>query len=133
MTTTTSATTYEDMSAEYARLRAQMQPLGRSEILAPDGQEFSWGPVQGIHSISGFEIVEYLTDYSGLSNPSEHHVRRHGTPAFNTYIDGRSTSRSYLSLDSALVGAIATRRCGPNSQAAYHFDLMTLGTLPENR
>lgn len=136
MTDTTTGTvgtpTFEDMREEFASRRARMKPQGRTSTLAPDGREFSWGPVQAIHSINGIEIVEYLVDNSNLSNPSEHSVRRHGRPGFHVYIDGRGTSNTYNNLDSALVAAIAHRRLGLNSQAAHHFDLMTLGSLPED-
>lgn len=76
-------------------------------------------------------MVEYLRDARNLSNPSEASVRDHGRTFFHPYLGGRDLHRPYRSLDSALVGAIAYRRCGPNSQAAHHFDLMTLGSLPQ--
>lgn len=115
----------------FAQRRAQMQPLARTgDNLDPLGREFPWGPIQTVHTINDITIVEYLRDNSRLGNPSEDSLAQHGTPAFHVYVDGASTSTSYRSLDSALVGAIAHRRCGPNSQAARHFDLITLGALP---
>lgn len=124
-------TEYRQTTApSFADLRAQMSPLPKNGTRAPDGREFPWGPIQQIHSINGIDVVEYLCDNSNLGNPSERSVRQHGQPLFHAYLDGRSTNTSYRSLDSALVGAIAYRRSGPNSQASRHFDLMTLGAIP---
>ncbi len=104
-------------------------PLPPTGIEAPDGRRFPWGPIQQIHTVGDFAIVEFLDDRSKFD--AEDSWAGHGDTMFHPYIDGRDTSRSYGSLESALVGAIAYRRRGPNSQAAEHFELMTLGGIPE--
>lgn len=106
-------------------------PLPRTGILAPDGKPFTWGPIQAIHGpIDGIEVVEYLQDKSNHSASQPEEWLRHGQTQFHPYIDGRDAHTSYRRLDSAVVGAIGMRRSGPDSQAARHFDLMTLGVIP---
>lgn len=96
----------------------------------PDGRPFPWGPITQVHSINGIDVVEYRRDMSNTSvSPSaagEDPYAEHGQTQFHAYIDGRDTHRSDYSLDSALVGAIAQRREGPNGLAAMYFDRMTL-------
>lgn len=99
------------------------EPL-RGPRTGPDGKRFSWGPVDAIHRIGEYAVVEYREDTSNFRQPEV--WARHGRTVFHPYIDGRDTHRSYLTLDSALVGAIAIKREGPNGQAADYFDRMTL-------
>lgn len=91
--------------------------------LAPDGRVFPWGPIDAIHCVGPYAIVEYREDRSTFTPASS--WQNHGRTLFAPYLDGRSVSESFLSLDSALVGAVAYRREGPNSQAAHYFDRMT--------
>jgi hypothetical protein len=100
----------------------------RGPRTAPDGRQFTWGPVTAIHTVGNIQVVEYLDDRSNFGREAE--WVGHGDTKFHPYIDGRDTSMSYGNLDSALVGAITIKRRGLNDQSARMFDLMTLGTIP---
>ena len=65
---------------------------------------FPWGPVQQIHDIGPYTIVEFLT--RGV-DPAE-------GPSFHVYVDGKSTNHSTDSLDSALLVAIGRKNCEAN-------------------
>ena len=91
--------------------------------IAPNGDRFAWGPVQAVHTVGEYDIVEYLDDRSNFGREVE--WAPHGQTMFHPYINGRDTHRSYRTLDSALVGVIAHKREGPNGQAAEYFDRMT--------
>jgi hypothetical protein len=107
-----------------------LSPLRKTGIKAPDGREFVWGPIQRIHEIGDeYQVVEYLWDASTMAPGSD--VGDHGRTFYAPYLNGRSIGRSYYSLDGALVGVIAYKREGPNSRAAEHFNLMTLGTIDD--
>lgn len=106
------------------------EPLPGPRPVMPDGRTFSWGPVDRIHEIGNITVVEFRTDQSNNITPSS--WLTHGQKRFIPYV-GRWGFRVFLSLDSALVGAIAYKRRGPNTQAAEHFDLMTLGEIPEQK
>jgi hypothetical protein len=103
----------------------RLEALPKTGIPAPDGRSFPWGPIVRIHKVGPYEIVEFLVDRSNHSPHQPEALIDHGTTAFHPYIDGRDTSRSYWTLDSALVGAVGYRREGPNGRAATYFDLMT--------
>lgn len=94
--------------------------------LAPDGREHAWGPITAIHEVGDIQVVEYRRDTSNHSESQPWVWAEHGTTVYSPYVEGRATSRSYASLDSALVGAIAYKREGPNGQAAAYFERMTL-------
>lgn len=107
-----------------------VEPLRKTGIKAPDGREFVWGPIQKIHQIGEYQIVEYLWDRSRAAAGSD--VSDHGKTFYSPFLNGRAVGRSYRSLDGALVGVIAHKRQGPNSQAAGHFNLMTLGQVADD-
>lgn len=95
--------------------------------IGPDGRTFPWGPIDATHEVGEYQIVQFRRDMSNSSQPKYWH--EHGQTQFHPYINGRDTSCSYASLDSALVGVIAYRREGPNGQAAHYFDRMTLPSV----
>lgn len=78
------------------------------DLSLPDGESFSWGHVHAVHRIGEYTIVEYKHRHSGEI-------------AFHVYVGNKDTSTSFESLDAALVGAIAYKAEGPNSQAAWYF------------
>lgn len=87
----------------------------------PDNR-FPWGPVDAVHKIGQYAIVEYRQD---LSTFSTRDYSDHGRTLYRPYIDGKDTCRSFESLDDALVGAIGYRHEGPNGSAAFYFMRMT--------
>lgn len=99
--------------------------------IAPDGRQFAWGPIDAIHTIGEYQIAEYREDQSNHSASQPWCWERHGRTLFHPWIAGRDMHASFLTLDSALVGAIAYKREGPNGRAARYFDLMT-GASEEN-
>lgn len=68
----------------------------------PDGREFTWGPIQRIHEVGRYHVVEYLVDRSG----GEDRFGEHGMARFMPYVDKESTSSTYHTLDDALLGAM---------------------------
>ena len=82
---------------------------------------FNWGTILDIHNAGDIYVVEFAQKRVS-NNPSAE-----GQVWFHTYIGSKDQSRSYESLDSALIGAIAIKRIGPNSgdYAARFFNDMT--------
>jgi|SRR6478752_4867938 len=65
---------------------------------------FTWGKVIGIHTIGRYTFVEYF----GRAYENGHPTGGDETkPSFHVYVDGRSTSQSAGSIESALILAIA--------------------------
>lgn len=91
----------------------------RGPRIGPDGERFPWGPIDAVHEVGPYQIVEYRRDMSNAGQVEMY--ADHGTTCFHPYIDGKDTSHSYPSLDAALVGAIAIRAEGPNGRAATYF------------
>ena len=115
------------LSEAYLDYLRTLPTLPRSD--GPDGRRFPWGAIRTIHSVGDIQVVEFERDCSNLSS-IEARVN-HGQVQYHAYVNHRDTHDSYNSLDSALVGAIAYKRRGPNSQAAENFDLITLGVIPD--
>lgn len=93
--------------------------------MAPDGSHFPWGAIDAVHEVGEYQIIQYRRDTSDHTASQPEVWARHGETVFRPFLNGRDTSRAYDSLDSALVGVIAHKREGPNSQAAMYFDRMT--------
>lgn len=82
------------------------------------GHKYTWGKLVKIHEIGEYKVVEYF------SYKYENNHRTDGyeeTASFHPYINDQDTNNSYESLDAALVGVIAYKQDGPNSQAARFF------------
>lgn len=109
--------------------KPDLQPLVGSRQLPADldtGRLYPWGVIVDVHRIGRFAVVEYLQDNSNTSGRDTDRLEReHGQHRFHAYIDGEDTFVTCLSLESALVLAIAHDREGPNSAAAHYFDKMT--------
>lgn len=105
-------------------VHVQPEPL-TGDRHAPDGRKFAWGPIDAIHRIGEYAVVEYRQDRSNHSPSQPWCWDDHNETRFHPYINGRDTNCSYLSLDSALIGVIAYKREGPNGQAAAYFNRMT--------
>src|SRR5512144_1327563 len=113
-----------------ASMEERVQKSVRPEYIAgsrtdPYGMRFPWGPITEQHQIGPYTILEYLEDTSTYDNASA--WERHGRTLYHIYVDGKNTAVSATSLDSALAGAIAWRREGPNSHAGDYFMRMVSG------
>lgn len=80
-------------------------------------EEFHWGKVIKTHTIGEFQIIEYEAIFNGKNEG----IR------FHPYINFNDTNYSYYTLDEAIIGVIAYKHDGYNSQAAMFFTKM-IGT-----
>lgn len=108
-------------------------PLPKTGILGPDGEELWLGPIQKIHEVGVYKIVEYLRD---MSNTTAADYSGHGKSMYEPWIGDENTKHSFYSLDEALVAAVAYRRKGIRDMhaamtALYVFNLTTLGIIPD--
>lgn len=76
-------------------------------ILRSLPRAFTWGPISTIYEVGPYTIAKY--------------TNKKGETLYHAWVEGKDTHHSYESLDAALVGAIAYRHEGPNSQAAGYF------------
>lgn len=77
--------------------------------------DFKWlGTIVQTHCIGDFQFVEYICNIG--SDIGKHH--------FSACINFEKTSRSYYSLESAMIGTIAYKYDGANSQAGGYFEKM---------
>ena len=79
---------------------------------------FTWGKVIEVHEIGEYSIVEYNDEKRGVIGEEKEHEN---VIKFHPYINGIDTNHSYDSLDAAIVGAIANKLDGSNSQAGGYF------------
>jgi hypothetical protein len=81
--------------------------------------KYPWGLVITVHSIGEYDIIEsYPNEYKngrGTGEIDYNHKQYH------PYINGKDTNHSYYTLEGALIGAIAQKFDGLNSQAAMYF------------
>ncbi|WP_367139482.1 hypothetical protein [Saccharothrix sp. HUAS TT1] len=96
---------------------ARPEPLSGPRT-TPDGRTFPWGPIDAVHTIGPYEIVEFRWD---ASRGPRGRWTQHGTTFFHPYVNGCDTERYHSTLDGALVDAVAFRSEGPNSSAGYYF------------
>ena len=85
---------------------------------------FPWGKVVAVHTIGEYDIVEYKRwtyENGSMVYPRVPQV----SSSFHPYINGKDTHRSFDMMEKALVGAIAYRYDGCNSQAGSMFERMT--------
>jgi len=80
-------------------------------------QDFNWGEIIKVHTVGEYVIFEYINGYD-LKHEKVKNI------CFHAFINYRNISRSYNSLDSCLVGTIAYKFDGANSQAAGYFEKM---------
>jgi hypothetical protein len=74
-------------------------------------KSFSWGKVIKVHVIGEYQIIEYETKINKDIN-------------FHPYINFCDIGHSYYTLDEALIGVIAYKYDGANSQAFYYVTRM---------
>lgn len=79
--------------------------------------ECKWlGTIVQTHCIGDFQFVEYISEIKGNSDIGKH--------CFSACINFEKTSRSYYSLESAMIGTIAYKYDGANSKAGGYFEKM---------
>jgi len=84
-----------------------------------DGGSFWLGRIVKWHKLGEYDIAEYHPRAMDGARISK--VIDTDTTNFAGYIDGRDASHSWSTLEQAIVGLIAIRRDGPNSQAGTFF------------
>lgn len=83
---------------------------------------FTWGKVKSVHVVGDYQIAEYHPRKSeGSRILKEPDLTK---TEFHTYIDWKDAHHSYSTLEEALIGVIAMRFDGLNSQAAMYFSKM---------
>jgi hypothetical protein len=95
--------------------------LNEAATLSAIRKHFNWGTILDIHNVGDIFVVEYAE--KRIAN----HPTLEGRILFHTYLGSKDQSASYESLDSALIGAIASKRIGftAGTYAARFFDDMT--------
>jgi hypothetical protein len=84
-------------------------------------RDFPWGPIERVHEIGEYQIVEYHPQvFKNCCGTGEYHEYTH----YHSYRDGKDCRTSYETLDEALIGVIACKYDGANSQAAAYFGRM---------
>ena len=85
-------------------------------------KNFPWGTITFVHEIDEYIVIEYhpkkFKDGIGTNELDM------ATTRFHSYINGKSTSRSYPSLDQAIIGAICIKHEGLNTQAPFYISKM---------
>lgn len=94
-----------------------------------DWKNYTWGVVTEVFKIGDYGIVKYISNYDKEDvNKVRFHPFIWTTDESIKYHNDapywRDTSTSYYSLESAIVGAIAYKFDGANSQAGGFFDKM---------
>lgn len=74
-------------------------------------EKFPWGRVVQVHKIGDIAIIEAISDTSGME----------GETQFHGWVGDKNTCHAYSDLDAAIVGTIAYKYQGPNSQAGMFF------------
>ena len=96
---------------------SNVQETSHSEKVEFLKQDFSWGEVIKVHTVGEYLIFEFIDGYE---------LKEHGKKeiSFHAFINYQNVSRSYNSLDSCLVGTLAYKYDGANSQADKFFSRM---------
>jgi hypothetical protein len=81
------------------------------------GKPFTWGKIVKFHEYGIYTIGEYIES----DKFSKDGVRE---TLFHIWVNGKSTSHSSSSLESAIIDAISYEHDGANSQAGYFFKKM---------
>ena len=87
------------------------------DVLKTDpSARFTWGFIEEFYTIGPYDIVKYITNHGNETN-------------YHGWINGKDTSRGWTTLDRAILGLLAYKHDGNNSQAGELMSRM-LG-LPE--
>lgn len=73
-------------------------------------QRFSWGKIVEEHEIGPYHFIEYKRFKNGSVRETE------AATEFAIYVDGKDTHCGALTLDAALVLAVAIRNLGPHPE-----------------
>ena len=85
-------------------------------------REFGWGPVVVVHEIGEYSIVESHPQImercigTGKYEPEK--------VSFHPYINGTDISRSFATLDYAIMGAIFYKVDGPNTRLDMYMQIL---------
>lgn len=82
----------------------------------PDGERFPWGVIDNVHPVGLDVIVEFRRDASRMDQRSA--WAEHGRKMFQVWPNGEGrNTRTYFSFYEAVLGAVAVRHDGLNTQA----------------
>ena len=87
-------------------------------------EHYVWGEVTYVHRVGEYAILEYISDFGKDVGKVYFHPFIWTEQWHNEEFYWSDKSTSYRSLDSALIGAIARKIDGTNSQAAEYFGKM---------
>jgi len=90
------------------------------ENINKNGFYFTWGEVVEIISMKNYSFVVYHPWKSNECNVYMHDPD-YTRFQYNGYIDGKSISRGWNSLEAAMVGIVAYKLDGPNTKADRYF------------
>ena len=92
------------------------------------GEEFVWGPIVKVHEIGDFTIVEFhpMIFVSGTGT-NKYEPKR---VSYHIYVQGKDTAHGMLTLDSALVLALAAKYDSPRT-VDYALRVLNMGTQDE--
>jgi hypothetical protein len=107
-----------------------MSRFDRDRQVGPDGTSFPWGPIDQVHQVGPYQIVEFREDRSTMAGPNAH--EDHGRTMYASFVDGRRTAHSHYTLDEALAFAIAYRHEGINTRAGDYFIRMIGADTEQN-
>lgn len=82
---------------------------------------FTWGSIVRLYTVGPYDIVEYHPWKRSLRGTVFTGEGDADKTEFHVYVDGKSTSHGFGTLDAALAGAIAYRIEGPNHAADRYF------------
>lgn len=82
------------------------------------GTKFWLGPIVRSHEIGNYQFIEYR---ERIFSPNPNAGELSGKNRFSAFVKGKGISRSYESLDAALVGVVAYCRDGCNTRADRYF------------
>lgn len=105
---------YEDLKEVTEENAKEVNSIERIEYMKKD---FSWGEVTKVHTVGEYIIFEFISGYE---------LKEEGKTVimFHAYINYQNIGVSYHSLDSCIVGTIAYKYDGANSQAGKFFERM---------
>jgi hypothetical protein len=104
-------------------MRSAKYPTNEEIVEGRGWSDYVWGIVIAVYMIGDYAIIKYISNYGETNNE----ILFHPLYLDDNYPDKwRDPSTSYSTLERSLVGVIAHRYDGLNSQA-YHFFCKMIG------